>query len=81
MAIYPEVKHTYFKRGQAGQVFAVMCEGGGLPTVLHDRYNKAAHEAARLAHNNHGLRFHVLASHKVSVGEAEVAVEAEQVSA
>lgn len=66
--LFPEVRHKYLKRGEPQQ-FAVMCEGGGLPTVLHPTWGGAAFQAARLAHENPGARFHVLASQRVSFAD------------
>jgi hypothetical protein len=60
-------------------VYAVMCEGGGLPTVLHDNYNKAAYEAARLAHLNPDHRFHLLKS--IRVASVETVAPAQELAA
>jgi hypothetical protein len=73
---FHEVRQEYLKRSSGNQMFTVMCEGGGVPTVLHKTFGAAAYEAARLAHENPGFRFHVLASQRVSVAPA-VTAEAE----
>lgn len=44
------------------QFWCVWCEGGGNPTVKHDSYPRAKAEAQRLARNNPGRRFVVLAA-------------------
>lgn len=42
--------------------WCVWCEGGGSPTVKHGAFGAAKAEAQRLARNNPGKRFIVLAA-------------------
>lgn len=44
------------------QYWCVWCEGGGSPTVKHDDFSSARSEAQRLARQNPGKRFAVLAA-------------------
>jgi hypothetical protein len=44
----------------AKQFFTVWRDGGGSSTVKHDEHWQASTEADRLAHANHGAKFHVM---------------------
>lgn len=61
-----DAKKKHFKPlSEAVQRHVVWHEGGGIPTVVHEKWNGAYRAACLLAEANPGERFHVMQSRAV----------------